>query len=269
MRPDSPIRPPRRTPLETGNDSRTPARADFNVTRNASEILFEEYLTCHGYADWTHEPEIEGKRKRPDYRLYFRGEDLFFEVKEFDTARLLDRCGPLREKINQAAWQFKEYREYCCSLVVANPNFALVHLECEAILEAMFGNLGFRFQPGASPTDADGLQPIFMGGGKIVDYKRGQPQNTTISSIVVLTRYPLRQKRISISQKLIALCPVTGGEEPVRVAVYENPYARMPLTREVFRGPFDERWGVDGDDICRLWLGERLLEIERELGPQD
>jgi hypothetical protein len=39
--------------------------------RNESETLFEEYLTAHGYVDWTHEVPVEGKRKTPDYRLEY------------------------------------------------------------------------------------------------------------------------------------------------------------------------------------------------------
>src|SRR5216684_2105318 len=119
--------------------------------RNESELLFEEYLTTHGYTEWTHEVPIEGKRKNPDYRLEYGGSSFFFEVKEFDAAPPVlgfgayDPYGPIREKINQAARQFKEYKEFSCSLVLANPNFALVSIgDASAILGAMLGNLGFQ-----------------------------------------------------------------------------------------------------------------------------
>ena len=86
-----------------------------DARRNESELLFEEYLKAHNYADWTHEVPVEGKRRMPDYRLEHGGYSKFFEVKEFDAPLPLpgvgtyDPYGPIREKINQAARQFKEY----------------------------------------------------------------------------------------------------------------------------------------------------------------
>ena len=69
------------------------------ANRNESELLFEEYLTMHGYTDWTHEAPVEGKRKKPDYRLEYGGSSYFFEVKEFDAPlpvpSLLARSDPV------------------------------------------------------------------------------------------------------------------------------------------------------------------------------
>src|SRR5258707_10659429 len=102
------------------------------TTRNLSELLFEEYLTINDYITWTHEQPIEGKRKLPDYKLEHGGTSWFFEVKEFEARTpslgfsAYDPYGPIREKINQAARQFKEYKEYSCSVVLANPNSAFV-----------------------------------------------------------------------------------------------------------------------------------------------
>lgn len=96
-------------------------------------MLFEEYLTSHGYSDWTYEVPVEGKLKTPDYRLE-HGCSHFFEVKEFDSPLpspgfgTYDPYGPIREKINQASRQFKEYKEFPCSVVLANPKSAFVHL---------------------------------------------------------------------------------------------------------------------------------------------
>jgi len=87
--------------------------------RPDSELLFEQYLLAHGLNQWDYETEIEGKKKRPDYRLEFQGDLLFFDVKEFhrksnESPRgpiAYDPYPPVREKINAAREKFKEYKE--------------------------------------------------------------------------------------------------------------------------------------------------------------
>src|SRR5262245_22827056 len=123
-----------------------------------SERWFEEYLTSQGYQDWSHEQPTEGRPTTPDYRLRLAGAYVFFDVKEFDAPLpslkfgAFDPYGPLREKINQAARQFKHYKEFSCSVVLANPKCAFVHLfSPEIVLGTMLGNLGFTVRLGAPP----------------------------------------------------------------------------------------------------------------------
>ena len=47
-----------------------------------SELLFEEYLTSHGYTDWWRIPE--SKDKQPHYGVRYEHSEAVFEVKEFD-----------------------------------------------------------------------------------------------------------------------------------------------------------------------------------------
>jgi hypothetical protein len=168
--------------------------------------------------------------------------------------------------------------------VLANPKAAFVHLgDPWAILGAMLGNMGFRVPVGPDVgTDAP-VTNVFLSGGKMIDQKRRQPQNTTVSSIVVLGTYPLREKRIrlAIKQRQAELGRKTTIEEDlefyeaipegpdlrrVRVYVYENPYARIPLGRDVFNGPFDQRWGAEGQFIKRVYLGSEIARFEALLG---
>jgi hypothetical protein len=258
--------------------------------RNESELLFEEYLTSHGYVSWTHEPIIAGKRKHPDYLVEHGGAEQVFEVKEFDAPLpplgfgAYDPYLPIREKINRATRQFKEYKECPCSLVLANPKGAFVQLSDPwAIFGAMLGNMGFTIPVG--PNAPRGGQPknVFLGGGKRVNEKRREPQNTTVSSIVVLGTFPLREKRIgmAIKERQAELGRMTTIEEDVefyeaipdspdlrrvRVYVYENPYARIPHSRDSFNGPFDQRWGADGGFIRRVFVGTEVARFEETLG---
>jgi hypothetical protein len=258
--------------------------------RNESELLFEEYLSSHGYSEWTHEEPTQGKQKKPDYRLKVGGSSLLLEVKEFEAPQpprsfgTYDPYGPIRQKINQAARQFKEYKEFPCSVVLSNPKSAFVQLgEPWAIIGAMLGNLGFQFKFRSMPDEAHPLQQVFTSGGKMVNDKRQQPQNTTVSAIVVLGAYPLRMKQIRVAIKnreaelgrattlaegmsFYDAIPETPELGRVRVVVYENPFARIPLGRDLFCGPFDERWGSHDEHIQRIYVGHEVAQIEAALG---
>jgi hypothetical protein len=261
-----------------------------DADRNASELLFEEYLTKHGYNDWKHEAIIESKRKKPDYRLEHGCTVEFFEVKEFDAPPPMpgfgtyDPYGPIREKINQATRQFKEYKEFPCSEVLANPKSAFVRLgDWWAILGAMLGNLGFSVPVGPNAEKGGPTKNVFLGGGKMIDGKRRKPQNTTVSSIIVLGTYPLWKKQIQIAIKerqrelgrkttfeedwaFYEEMPETPDLRRVRVSVYENPYARIPFGRDLFNGPFDQRWGTEGQFMKRVYVGSELARFEEALG---
>src|SRR5579859_4110751 len=114
------------------------------ANRNESELLFEEYLTTHGYAEWTHEVPVEGKRRNPDYRLEHDRSSLVFEVKEFDAAMptmrfgTYDPYGPIREKINQATRQFKEYKDSSCSLVLPSGMTPVNEIKAEEIRGVLY-----------------------------------------------------------------------------------------------------------------------------------
>jgi hypothetical protein len=139
------------------------------------------------------------------------------------------------------------------------------------------------FQFGVVPDENHPIEQIFTGGGKMSNYKRQEPQNTTVSSVIVLGTYPLRQNRIrlAIRQRQGELGRETTLDEDlefyeaipespelrrVRVVVYENPFARIPFRQDLFRGPFDERWGVDGEFMRRVYVGSEVAAIESVLG---
>ncbi|HEV2399364.1 MAG TPA: hypothetical protein VGS27_20625 [Candidatus Sulfotelmatobacter sp.] len=50
----------------------------------------------------------------------------------------------------------------------------------------------------------------------------------------------------------------------VRVRVHENPYAKIPLDRRLFSGPFDERYGeVEGPNRWgQIYTGQGVTEFE-------
>jgi hypothetical protein len=78
--------------------------------QNESEKIFEQYLDLNGFrGKWTYEPSIAGKSKRPDYLLYHKGQECFFEVKE-----LRDKTNDLtgrREEIKRAGENLNKLME--------------------------------------------------------------------------------------------------------------------------------------------------------------
>jgi hypothetical protein len=265
--------------------------------KNESEVLFEQYLEVAGLPDFHYQQEFPGKTRRPDYVVRPHGlDDLVFEVKEFQTTiddfRLaggaFDPYKRIREKIRQASDQLREFKEFCCSLVLFNREKPLVVLSWRVVYGAMLGNLGFRipFDPETGVAGEKGSQEIFMGGGSMVRYRGPQPlepQKQTISSIVVLDMFPLGDKRFKsyvrqVERELrreltwedqIQLANECRGTDrditlrQLRVVVHENPDARMRLPQELFCGPYDERFGRDEQGrIGRLFAGPEILKIE-------
>ncbi len=114
--------------------------------------------------------------------------------------------------------------------------------------------------------------------------------NTTISAVVILQHFHIESRSVEafyrIRQRIIdseEVGPFAYAEEldrmtgepnhivfadSVRLIVLENPYARVPLSPKLFRGPLDQRWGVEdsagwytqlsmGSELEQLRTGER------------
>src|SRR5208283_783241 len=252
-------------------------------TKNESEILFEKCLIANGVKDWEYEAKAEGKAKRPDYRLKFKDVPHYFEVKEFrqgdslpipeGKASAYDPYAPIRAKVNAAREQFKEYKESPCSLVLYNVDAPLVFLDdWTVVMGAMLGDLGYRFAVDTKLGEAVGdFTYTFAKRGKMINYKNMTPQNTTISAVVALDMFAVGRRRLEAlwtheekkSGKMdwgefvkyaesLRSKGVDASEVVLRVITYENPYARIALAKELFNGPFDERFGPSGDNIARL-----------------
>ena len=55
--------------------------------------------------------------------------------------------------------------------------------------------------------------------------------------------------------------PRHPNRKPLRVVVHENPYARIPLPAELFRGPWDERYGGLDGRIQQLFIGDEVARL--------
>lgn len=248
----------------------------------ASETLFEQYLVAHGLYEWTHEEPVPGKSTTPDYCLRWQQRLLYFEVKEWKAQPVtldtidLTSWDTIREKITQAARQFKHYKERSCSVVLANPNRAPISLDENAISGAMFGDVGFVVPIDAERGEVLSVEKTFFKDGKMQHHVRGI-QNTTFSAVLVLEHYyHLRKHLVQIDRLRRYKYGAQAGNKnllyelpdpnatPLRMVVYENPNARIRLPDDLFLGPYDERFGADGKHYTRIFAGCEIAAIESE-----
>ncbi len=263
--------------------------------KNESEVLLEQYLVASGLSEFQFQREFPSKARRPDYALSVQsGHEILLEVKEFRSTLSDFRSGAydpyvhIREKIQQAREQFKEFKEHCCCLVLFNRDKPLVDLNWQTIYGAMLGNLGFGIpmNPETGMAQEESTQQVFMGGGTMVRYQGEQPlepQNRTISAIIVLDLLPVGDRRfksyilhlerelrreVDWEEHLQLANECRGTDRDVtltqlRAVVHENPDARIQLPQELFSGPWDERYGRDQDRrIRRLYVGPEISKLE-------
>jgi hypothetical protein len=259
------------------------------LTKNESEKIFEQYLNSNGYQEkWAYEPTIPGKSKKPDYMLNFNNKNCFFEVKELrkkpDEPNFPAYINPyksLRSEINEVRRQFKEYKNYSCSLVVFNIDDRQARLAPLYVYGAMLGNLGLEmdYDPEKGEVDTDSARNVFDKKGKMINYKRLQPQNKTISTVVVLenfrddseiqkaTREKVNKQSKPLTQEkwhliIEDIVRIHHSVYVPRVVIVENPFATIVFPENLFVGPFDERWKIQNDKIERVFAGDAIKEIE-------
>jgi len=257
--------------------------------KNDSEKFFEEYLGSNGFQGrWKYEQSMPGKSKKPDYMIAFDKQECFFEVKELrkksnepTEPTFIDPYEGLRAKINEVRKQFKEYKEFSCSLVVYNVGDWQVRLRPIDVFGAMLGNLGITmdFDSNIGEARLETSRNTFLGGGKMINYKGKQAQNTTISAIIVLEQFldNVEREKALVKLEHEKGRRITGPElvgtlmelvqkyppaDVLRVNVVENAYARIPLPDGMFEGMFDERWKLIDGKVARVYAGEKIKELE-------
>lgn len=274
----------------------------FVRKQNVSELLFEEYVSEQQLGVLDREPNIPGKNRRLDYRLTFRGQPLWFEVKEFgeDRACLVAGGGSydpyigIRKKIDAVSKQFSEYPNESCSLILFNRNINLVDIyNPRIVLGAMLGNVSYRVPLDVARGGVSGApSQFFAQGSRLIDPRTSTAQNTRISAVISLERLAVgkREFRIKLAKKEREENRRLPWEETwewlqreeayertaLRVIVYENLYAAKRLPNDLFVGPYDVRWGPEADEpyITRLYAGEEIARLEEaendlelDLGP--
>ena len=242
------------------------------ASRTQGEILFEQYLATQRL-EFEFEKTYPGKSKRPDYAIEWNGQPIIFEVKDFDPPESLPGSGAydpyigIREKINQGRDKFKEYKEFCCGLVLRNLGHPLVSLqEPIIVLGAMYGDSGLTIPVNTTTgiAESDRMKPAFLGRGKMI--RPNRHQNTTISAIITLSAIrphnvllieafseTLREENArsyeECEQELRRTVPgFDPNWEVPRVIVWHNGVARISFPPDLFCGPYDTNFGIVRSD---------------------
>jgi hypothetical protein len=137
----------------------------------------------------------------------------------------------------------------------------------------MYGKVGFRvslYVGAGAPSEPPPPQQAFLGGAQFLPDK-----NTTISALISLRQVAVGRRRLrKIRHENPDLCFDDAFAIAVErfghdffdefqqgVIVWENIHARLPLPKDLFDGPFDERWGLDGGDLACIFCGSELAEL--------
>lgn len=263
--------------------------------RSRAESAFEEYLRGRNLA-WAYE-ELSGSKK-PDYVLEHPTGKCVIEVKEIEDPDPLPLDGfhpdrAVRNKIKAAQKQFHEYKQHCCSLAVFTESM-FGPSEPITILGAAFGpghqQAGrdySRIDPAPSfyrfPRESELPPDLRFLSNPILSPK----QNRTFSALILLGQYELNELHLEVWRRLhtrqqagqsvdhadhLRLLTELGPtlaesrhhRRTIRAIVIENPYARIPFPADLFRGPFDQRWGWNGRWCGPVWIGSTLESLSND-----
>lgn len=236
------------------------------------EALFERYVAENGYKILDRHPAL-GTQKRPDYLVLAAGVEVVVEVESFNLspavsvgdAALLDMRPELkkvRNKITAGAEQLKGIKGYPLVVVLVNPNNACLPLEGLMFLGALYGDP-------VTTIGGDGETDMRFGrNGRLhVTELDGSVRGNHphLSAVAVLRRsytYEAHAAAMQASQSLgyeNILATVREahrlvaerGEDATRAIcldVHETvSRSAVPLSRDVFAGPYDTRWGEVAD----------------------
>jgi hypothetical protein len=211
---------------------------DIHEPRTHAERILVRYFGSRGWLrgpEWQYEPELDGRRRRPDFRLRLGGWRLMLEVKEFGRAASAPD-GPRRgrfaraaAKIHLAQRQLREYRRdhLCAAVLMSGADIDADVSDPAVAMGALLGDRTFEQHRGAGGLRTSG---IGVGG-----------------------------ERDAPLAAVLTLSDVHGG---VGLRVMEHPLVRPRFPSHLFEGPRDERWEIGASGFARVFAGAALRAAE-------
>ena len=123
-------------------------------------------------------------------------------------------------------------------------------------------------------------------GGYSLDAETLTPRNKYLSAIIVIEKFPLGtfltdgkwekmldlevanlgraltdEETYHLITRFMAENP-DHGKTIMRALVFEHPHADHQLPRDIFTGPYDERFGRDGDHMVPVFVGSELQKLK-------
>jgi hypothetical protein len=249
--------------------------------RTEGERQFERYLDSMRYS-YEFEKPYPGRAKKPDYTVT-ASQVFLADVKDFEEFlpnlgfQQVDVHFRIREKIQAGYKKFKEYKDFtCCVVLQNNGNVHVPSEDPNIVLGCMYGTVAFQvpiFLGNGPPPAGEppAPTPVFTGDAQMTATK-----NTTISALLSLREVAVGTRRVrkirkenrgirfddAITTASQRFEDFDYGEMQLGVIVWENCHARLPLSRELFRGTYDERYGLEDGNIQRIFCGSGMAELE-------
>lgn len=246
------------------------------VLGTRAKDLFEAYLLGSRLDALKVERQPQEFGGLVDFIVQLRGKRMAFEVGEvspfdFDIGsevELYDPNRPVRERTARAEFDLRNVNEASRCAVLYNRCLSWPILDWRFMYESTFGG-----------------SEIVRGSSALAQNERGQQQPRRLDAVVVIDRlrtgYLRFQAQIAEQESklkrtmppgdyALELYRARGTERDIllsrlRVIVHKNPNASNPLPNEIFRGPYDEWYGIQDDgQIGRTFAGSEILSLERE-----
>ena len=241
--------------------------------------LFESYLVLSGLGKSALQKEPQEGGAIPDFILTVRDKRIALEIKElvsvdFDIASevgIYDPCRPIRERIMAAEYQLGAMRDASRCLVLYSRCTPWPIFDWRLIYGAMRDSREMigretenratekRTEEGSGPSPLDAvivLDQLRTG------YLRFRAHVTAQESKL--------GRPLSDTEYVSELHKARGTERDImlsrlRVIVHEHPQEQNPLPKDVFRGSYDEWYGVRKDEqVGRIFIGEEIQSLERD-----
>jgi hypothetical protein len=268
------------------------------ASSSRAESVFEDYLDLQNLS-WEYEA-LPGTKK-PDYLIHHAEGDCVVEVKTIGDPDPRPQHGfepdrPVRRKIRKARKQLGEYKNFSCSLAVFSESMFGPH-DPSVILAAAFGP-GF-VEAGRDHGRIDPRPSFYRFSRKselpshlqfLSDPTLSPAVNRTFSALILLGHHALDELHLEVWRRLYAKQESGEAVEPgdqfrllselgstferprmrtptPRVVVIENRYARIPFPNDLFRGPYDQRWGWREEWCGPTWIGTVLESLANDCVP--
>jgi hypothetical protein len=198
--------------------------------RTHAERLLAGYFEARGWMrgpEWQYEPEFEGRRRRPDFRLRLGGWRLMLEVKEFGRAESAPdgprrgRHARIEAKIHLGERQLREFRrDHVCAVVLHSGEDEDADVSDPAVtMGAFLGDRSFAQHLGAAGPPAG---------------RRLGRDDVPVAAVLTLSD--------------------VGGA--TAVTVVEHPTAWPGFPSHLFQGPWDVHWALRAEGLARVFAGE-------------
>jgi hypothetical protein len=192
----------------------------------------------------------------------------------------------VREKI-EGAWQKLRHfpNDICCIVLYDRRAPGPTTLEPSLVYGAMFGKLSHvtPYDPQRGFLPEESFLTFSPAGGEM-RWDSGESHKTNISAILVLEQFPVRQYtfRATAPKRDPRLSTVDGAVhayeaikrargtkrdaslKEARVIIHENPFATKKLPKNIFCGPYDERYGLRQNKIKRICAGREIRMLEAQ-----